>query len=219
MRNLRSRPLPIPIMRNRQNKRIRQTAFSESRKYDSFSCSRRTAACRTRRIQEDRKLEEHRWKESPCYRSRRIYRLASDGNARSGRRAGSRPRAIITHLITGAGLRICPALATWKSFAGTSATALFAMRSSKGQQIVFNLAALIAIPYSYVAPQSYIDTNVCGALNICQAARDHGVERVIQNLDERGLRHGAVRADRRKNTRSSRSRPTAQARSARMRLP
>ena len=50
----------------------------------------------------------------------------------------------------------------------------------KGQQIVFNLAALIAIPYSYIAPQSYIDTNVRGALNICEAARDHGVERVIQ---------------------------------------
>lgn len=45
---------------------------------------------------------------------------------------------------------------------------------------VFNLAALIAIPYSYVAPASYVDTNVLGALNICQAALDTGVSRVLQ---------------------------------------
>jgi NAD dependent epimerase/dehydratase len=38
---------------------------------------------------------------------------------------------------------------------------------------------LIAIPYSYVAPDSYVDTNVKGTLNICQAARDNGVQRVI----------------------------------------
>ena len=50
----------------------------------------------------------------------------------------------------------------------------------KGQEIVFNLAALIAIPYSYVAPQSYVDTNIHGALNICQAALNAGVKRVIQ---------------------------------------
>lgn len=46
--------------------------------------------------------------------------------------------------------------------------------------VVFNLAALIAIPYSYRAPQSYIDTNINGALNICQAALHNGVARVIQ---------------------------------------
>jgi len=45
--------------------------------------------------------------------------------------------------------------------------------------VVFHLAALIAIPYSYVAPDSYVDTNVKGTLNICQAARDNGVSRVI----------------------------------------
>lgn len=41
---------------------------------------------------------------------------------------------------------------------------------AEGQDIIFNLAALIAIPYSYVAPESYVDTNVKGALNICNAA-------------------------------------------------
>jgi NAD dependent epimerase/dehydratase len=45
--------------------------------------------------------------------------------------------------------------------------------------IVFHLAALIAIPFSYHSPDSYIDTNVKGTLNILQAARDLGVERVL----------------------------------------
>lgn len=44
---------------------------------------------------------------------------------------------------------------------------------------VFHLAALIAIPYSYSAPASYIDTNIHGTLNVVQAARDLGVERVV----------------------------------------
>ena len=48
-----------------------------------------------------------------------------------------------------------------------------------GCDIVFHLAALIAIPYSYVAPASYIDTNITGTLNVVQAARDLGVSRVI----------------------------------------
>ncbi len=45
--------------------------------------------------------------------------------------------------------------------------------------VVFHLAALIAIPYSYVAPDSYVDTNVKGTLNICQAAKENGVKRVL----------------------------------------
>jgi NAD dependent epimerase/dehydratase len=49
----------------------------------------------------------------------------------------------------------------------------------KGCDTVLHLAALIAIPYSYTAPDSYVDTNIKGTLNICQAARDEGVERVV----------------------------------------
>lgn len=49
----------------------------------------------------------------------------------------------------------------------------------KDMYVVYHLAALIAIPYSYVAPDSYIDTNVKGTLNICQAARDCGVKRIL----------------------------------------
>lgn len=45
--------------------------------------------------------------------------------------------------------------------------------------VVFHLAALIAIPYSYVAPDSYVDTNIKGTLNMCQATRDCGVGRIV----------------------------------------
>ena len=49
----------------------------------------------------------------------------------------------------------------------------------QGQNIVFHLAALIAIPYSYVAPESYVRTNIVGTLNVLQAARHWGIERVL----------------------------------------
>lgn len=49
----------------------------------------------------------------------------------------------------------------------------------QGCDVVMHLAALIAIPYSYHSPDTYIDTNVKGTLNIVQAARDLGVERVV----------------------------------------
>ena len=49
----------------------------------------------------------------------------------------------------------------------------------KEMDYVFHLAALIAIPYSYVAPDSYVDTNIKGTLNICQAAKEAGNIRVI----------------------------------------
>ncbi len=50
---------------------------------------------------------------------------------------------------------------------------------SKDVDIIFHLAALIAIPYSYVAPNSYLDTNIKGTLNICQAAKENGNIRII----------------------------------------
>jgi len=55
----------------------------------------------------------------------------------------------------------------------------FCKHITKDIEIVFHLAALIAIPYSYIAPDSYIDTNVKGTLNICQAAKENGVKRVL----------------------------------------
>ena len=49
-----------------------------------------------------------------------------------------------------------------------------------GCDVVFHLAALIGIPYSYRAPQSYVDTNITGTANVLQAATDLGVGRVVQ---------------------------------------
>src|ERR1041384_2038891 len=46
----------------------------------------------------------------------------------------------------------------------------YCMKMTEDIDTVFHLAALIAIPYSYVAPDSYVDTNVRGTLNMCQAA-------------------------------------------------
>jgi len=55
----------------------------------------------------------------------------------------------------------------------------FMRRALADQDIVFHLAALIAIPHSYVAPQSYVETNILGTLNILDAARVNGVQRVV----------------------------------------
>jgi len=55
----------------------------------------------------------------------------------------------------------------------------YCKRIVKDVDVVFHLGALIAIPYSYVAPDSYVDTNIKGTLNICQAALENGVRRVI----------------------------------------
>lgn len=55
----------------------------------------------------------------------------------------------------------------------------FCKEITKEIDVVFHLAALIAIPYSYIAPASYVDTNVKGTLNIVQAARENGCGRVI----------------------------------------
>ena len=49
----------------------------------------------------------------------------------------------------------------------------------RGSDCVLHLAALIAIPYSYISPKSYIDTNILGTYNLLQAARDLGISRVI----------------------------------------
>jgi dTDP-glucose 4,6-dehydratase len=49
----------------------------------------------------------------------------------------------------------------------------------KDREMVFHLAALIAIPYSYQAPASYVRTNIDGTLNVLQSARDIGLERVV----------------------------------------
>lgn len=66
-----------------------------------------------------------------------------------------------------------------KIFAGDIRDPNGVRTAMKGIEVVFHLAALIAIPFSYHSPDSYIDTNVKGTLNIVQAAKDLGVERII----------------------------------------
>ncbi len=52
-------------------------------------------------------------------------------------------------------------------------------QAMKGCEAVFHLAALIAIPFSYHSPDAYVDTNIKGTLNVLQAARDLGTERIL----------------------------------------
>src|ERR1700735_3168931 len=55
----------------------------------------------------------------------------------------------------------------------------FCLNLAKNIDVVFHLAALIPIPYSYRAPESYVDTNIKGTLNLCQAALHGPVEKFI----------------------------------------
>jgi NAD dependent epimerase/dehydratase len=57
--------------------------------------------------------------------------------------------------------------------------ARFVETACDGVEVVFHLAALVAIPYSYVAPQSCLDTNVGGTLNVLEACRRQGVRRLV----------------------------------------
>ena len=63
--------------------------------------------------------------------------------------------------------------------AGDIRDAHYVREAAKGCDAILHLAALIAIPYSYHSPESYVETNVRGTLNVLQAARDHGVSRMI----------------------------------------
>ncbi len=65
-------------------------------------------------------------------------------------------------------------------FAGDIRDPFGVKEAMRGVDTVFNLAALIGIPYSYHSPQAYVETNINGVLNVLQAARDLGTKRVIQ---------------------------------------
>ena len=64
-------------------------------------------------------------------------------------------------------------------FAGDIRDPYGVKKAMQGCEIVFHLAALIGIPYSYHSPNTYIDTNVKGTLNVVQAARELGVKKVV----------------------------------------
>ena len=55
----------------------------------------------------------------------------------------------------------------------------FCNEITKEVDMIFHLAALIGIPYSYQAPDSYVDTNIKGTVNICKAAKENSVSRII----------------------------------------
>jgi len=66
-----------------------------------------------------------------------------------------------------------------KVIAGDVTDALFVKKAVSGKEVVFHLAALIGIPYSYVAPESYVNTNIKGTLNLMQASLDEQVSRIV----------------------------------------
>lgn len=63
--------------------------------------------------------------------------------------------------------------------AGDVTDAELVRRATAGCEVVFHLAALISIPYSYIAPRAYVHTNVEGTLNVLEAARTEGVSRLV----------------------------------------
>jgi dTDP-glucose 4,6-dehydratase len=94
---------------------------------------------------------------------------------------GARTRALVRYNALGrAGwLDESPSRGDVEIVAGDLADRDVLRRACDGVDVVFHLAALIAIPYSYRAPSSYVRTNVEGTLNVLQAARDAGVSRVV----------------------------------------
>jgi len=64
-------------------------------------------------------------------------------------------------------------------FAGDIRDSTCVREALRGCDSVLHLAALIGIPYSYAAPDSYVATNISGTLNVVQAAREHGVSKVV----------------------------------------
>ena len=58
--------------------------------------------------------------------------------------------------------------------------------AAEGCDAIYHLAALIAIPYSYEAPASYVETNITGTLNVLQAARDLDISRVVHTSTSEG---------------------------------
>ena len=72
-----------------------------------------------------------------------------------------------------------PLLGEMEVVTGDVRDPFFCHQVTQDVDLVFHLAALIAIPFSYVAPQSYVETNVIGTLNLCQAALDRSLEKIL----------------------------------------
>ncbi len=96
-------------------------------------------------------------------------------------RLGARVRALVHYNALGSRgwLDESPLQGEMDVIAGDIADAESVGQAVGDSEIVFHLAALIAIPYSYRAPASYVRTNIEGTLNVLQAARSHGIERLV----------------------------------------
>lgn len=95
---------------------------------------------------------------------------------------GAKTRALVRYSSTGAAgwLDQSPRRRDVQVFLGDVRDPDALRAAMTGADVVFHLAALIGIPYSYEAPLSYVRTNVEGTLNVAQLARELGVRRVIQ---------------------------------------
>ena len=76
--------------------------------------------------------------------------------------------------------------------AGDLTDPFWTREAAAGCEIIFHLAALIAIPYSYTAPQQFLAVNGTGTLNLLEAARSSRGGALRAHLHQRDLRHGAV---------------------------
>ena len=98
-------------------------------------------------------------------------------------RAGAKVRAVVHYNSRndwGQLERLAPELlAELEVLAGDVRDPFFVQRAAAGVDTVFHLAALIPIPYSYLAPLEFVQTNVEGTLNVLEAARRHGTRRVL----------------------------------------
>lgn len=96
---------------------------------------------------------------------------------------GCQARAMVHYNSVGSwgNLELLPqeVLSSLEVIAGDITDPFSVAKAVEGCEVVFHLAALIAIPYSYIAPQSYVTTNVMGTLNIMEACRDCGVAKVV----------------------------------------
>lgn len=94
---------------------------------------------------------------------------------------GATTRALVQYNSRGhcGWLEHCPSRNQIEIIAGDVRDAGSVRQAMRDVDVVFHLAALIAIPYSYQAPNSYVETNIVGTLNVLQAARELGTTRVL----------------------------------------
>lgn len=95
--------------------------------------------------------------------------------------SGARVRALVRYSSTGAWgwLDSSPHVRQMEVIPGDIRDADSVRAALRDQEVVFHLAALIGIPYSYVAPTAYVRTNIDGTLNVLQAAREMGTSRLV----------------------------------------